>query len=206
MTTAALADKLFVPPKQRAVIEQHRISDEGLSWLAEHGYGVAKKMTRATLDLLVRMKLAKLFYREVNHNLILNNGLTYIRDCVRNVQGASSVPAAANIVNGMALGTSATAAVGTQTGILTLITSSYQNFNVDPPAAGGAANQIDWVGFWGASSPPSGPHAIEEVAICPSQALATTQGISRITSGLSLTKQDADTLTITITWTIGTLA
>lgn len=191
--------------KQRAVIELHRILPDGIEWLKRNGYGPGgMKQTRALVHDLVKRGLAKLRYREVNHNLILNNGLVYLRDSVRFAQGAVGVPA--NVVNGMVLGTNAVAAVGTQTGIQTLITGSYNAFQTTPPAEGTAANQMDWVGFWGASDPVGGPHSIEEVAIVPAEVSATTLGISRITSGLSLTKQDADTLTITLTWTIGTLA
>lgn len=203
MTGIALPGSV-APPKARAIIEKHTITPEGLEWLRENGYGDGKKQTREVLDLLVDLGMARLTYREQTHNLILNNGLTYIRDSVRLAQGAVGVPA--TVVNGMVLGSTATAAAGTQNGILGLIVGSFNTFQTDPPAAGGAANQIDWVGFWGANDPVSGPHSVEEVAIVAAEGSATTSGICRITSGLSLTKQDADTLTITITWTIGTIA
>ncbi len=203
MSDVLLASPAVEAKKAKAVVELHRITNEGIQWLKENGYA-AKKQTRAVLDGLVEKGMAFLKRREVTHNLILNNGLTYIRDSVRLSMGAAGVPA--NVVNGMALGTNAVAAAGTQTGLQTAIANSYNDFQTDPPSAGGNANQIDFVTFWGASDPASGPHNIEEVVICPSQATAATQAISRITSGLSLTKQDQDTLTITITWTIGTLA
>ncbi len=133
------------------------------------------------------------------HNIALNQGLEHIVDALVETYGG----AAPTDRGGMVLGTLNTAEAGTQTGILTLVTGSFKAFAATYPKEGGAINEFDWRTFWDTGE--GTDSAIEEAAIVTDESTATTSGVSRI-NNLSVNKGTNDTLQITITWRLGTLA
>ncbi len=185
--------------KMRVEIEKHSMTPQGLAWVEKNR---ASGMDRDDLDFLVSQGMASRTYKEVNHNVILNGGLDFIAESVLEVLGIGTVTP---VVDGMALGTGGTPAAGADTGLQTPITDSFNVFATGFPVAGPLSHELQYQTFWGANDPPGGPFTIVEVAILV--AIESNQeAVSRITSGLNVTKTSSDTLTIKITWSIGTPA
>lgn len=185
--------------KMKAVIERHTLNDAGMAWVEENR---PDGMVEADVQDLVAKGMAILSYREVNHNLILNDGLDFIADCILDQFSASVSPL---LPDGMALGSDNTPETGTQTTLLGAIAGSFNAFAATFPQEGPQTHQIDFQSFWDTNDPPGAPasgHTIREVAML--KASETGTAVSRISTGLSVDKQDADTLTIKITWSIGT--